>query len=148
MESEEEQEGSCRPPLKLHSCALSGRFTFEKQSPLVGRPVDCAKGRSGVASQLAATACLTCLLAFLPPFPDDRQEAALNLSTNGISSINMSIEINGVVYTGKTEGPFAPPPPPPIVIAGREIQYVTAVVPAANFPLQSDALTIKSIAVK
>lgn len=36
---------------------------------------------------------------FLPP--DDRQETALNLSTNGISSINMSIEINGVVYTGK-----------------------------------------------
>ncbi|RXM96346.1 AT-rich interactive domain-containing protein 3A [Acipenser ruthenus] len=32
---------------------------------------------------------------------DDRQETALNLSTNGISSINMSIEINGVVYTGK-----------------------------------------------
>ncbi|XP_004558711.3 AT-rich interactive domain-containing protein 3A [Maylandia zebra] len=31
---------------------------------------------------------------------DDRQETALNLSTNGISSINMSIEINGVVYTG------------------------------------------------
>ncbi|CAJ1068664.1 AT-rich interactive domain-containing protein 3A [Xyrichtys novacula] len=31
---------------------------------------------------------------------DDRQEAALNLSTSGISSINMSIEINGVVYTG------------------------------------------------
>ncbi|XP_029367211.1 AT-rich interactive domain-containing protein 3A isoform X1 [Echeneis naucrates] len=31
---------------------------------------------------------------------DDRQDTALNLSTNGISSINMSIEINGVVYTG------------------------------------------------
>ncbi|KAL4617504.1 AT-rich interactive domain-containing protein 3A-like [Arapaima gigas] len=31
---------------------------------------------------------------------DDRQETALNLSTNCISSINMSIEINGVVYTG------------------------------------------------
>ncbi|NWI55210.1 ARI3A protein, partial [Calyptomena viridis] len=31
---------------------------------------------------------------------DDRQETALNLSTDGISSINMSIEINGVVYTG------------------------------------------------
>uniref|UniRef100_A0A8D2MKG2 AT-rich interactive domain-containing protein 3 n=1 Tax=Zonotrichia albicollis TaxID=44394 RepID=A0A8D2MKG2_ZONAL len=29
----------------------------------------------------------------------DRQETALNLSTNSISSINMSIEINGVVYT-------------------------------------------------
>ncbi|XP_035245718.1 AT-rich interactive domain-containing protein 3A-like [Anguilla anguilla] len=31
---------------------------------------------------------------------DDRQDTALNLSTNCISSINMSIEINGVVYTG------------------------------------------------
>ncbi|KAJ8396590.1 hypothetical protein AAFF_G00016560 [Aldrovandia affinis] len=31
---------------------------------------------------------------------DDRQETALNLSTSCISSINMSIEINGVVYTG------------------------------------------------
>ncbi|NXT20985.1 ARI3A protein, partial [Syrrhaptes paradoxus] len=31
---------------------------------------------------------------------DDRQETALSLSTDGISSINMSIEINGVVYTG------------------------------------------------
>ncbi|XP_026545431.1 AT-rich interactive domain-containing protein 3C [Notechis scutatus] len=50
------------------------------------------------------------LLAMASQFPvnikvnsrgDDRQEAALNLSTNGISSINMSIEINGVVYTGK-----------------------------------------------
>lgn len=38
-----------------------------------------------------------CLLSLT----DDRQETALNLSTNGISSINMSIEINGVVYTGK-----------------------------------------------
>ncbi|KAF4074324.1 hypothetical protein AMELA_G00238180 [Ameiurus melas] len=35
-----------------------------------------------------------------PLLTDDRQETALNLSTNGISSINMSIEINGVVYTG------------------------------------------------
>ncbi|GAB0202663.1 AT-rich interactive domain-containing protein 3C [Grus japonensis] len=49
------------------------------------------------------------LLAMASQFPmnvkvsnqDDRQETALNLSTNGISSINMSIEINGVVYTGK-----------------------------------------------
>ncbi|XP_078388335.1 AT-rich interactive domain-containing protein 3A-like [Cetorhinus maximus] len=31
---------------------------------------------------------------------DDRQELALNLSTNGISSINMSVEINGTLYTG------------------------------------------------
>ncbi|KAH0627770.1 hypothetical protein JD844_008083 [Phrynosoma platyrhinos] len=50
------------------------------------------------------------LLAMASQFPvnikinsrgDDRQEAALNLSTNGISSINMSIEINGVVYTDR-----------------------------------------------
>nr|XP_033791535.1 AT-rich interactive domain-containing protein 3C isoform X2 [Geotrypetes seraphini] len=48
------------------------------------------------------------LLAMASQFPmnirindrDDRQETALNLSTNGISSINMSIEINGMVYTG------------------------------------------------
>ncbi|KAM4709399.1 AT-rich interactive domain-containing protein 3C [Discoglossus pictus] len=31
---------------------------------------------------------------------DDRQETAMNLSATGISSINMSIEINGVVYAG------------------------------------------------
>ncbi|XP_067824265.1 AT-rich interactive domain-containing protein 3A isoform X2 [Heptranchias perlo] len=30
----------------------------------------------------------------------DRQESALNLTTNGMSSISMSVEINGVVYTG------------------------------------------------
>lgn len=41
------------------------------------------------------------LLSPAPLLTDDRQETALNLSTNGISSINMSIEINGVVYTGK-----------------------------------------------
>ncbi|KAF0033314.1 hypothetical protein F2P81_013380 [Scophthalmus maximus] len=43
---------------------------------------------------------------------DDRQETALNLSTNGISSINMSIEINGVVYTGQTGLCGRPPPLP------------------------------------
>ncbi|XP_077346681.1 AT-rich interactive domain-containing protein 3C [Lithobates pipiens] len=31
---------------------------------------------------------------------DDRQEMAMNLSASSISSINMSIEINGVVYAG------------------------------------------------
>ncbi|XP_068781061.1 AT-rich interactive domain-containing protein 3A-like isoform X2 [Struthio camelus] len=61
------------------------------------------------------------LLAMASQFPmnikisnrDDRQETALNLSTNGISSINMSIEINGVVYTGVlfARRPTAPPAP-------------------------------------
>ncbi|XP_018123418.1 AT-rich interactive domain-containing protein 3A isoform X2 [Xenopus laevis] len=32
--------------------------------------------------------------------PDDRQEAQMNVSATSISSINMSIEINGVVYAG------------------------------------------------
>ncbi|KAL4658807.1 AT-rich interactive domain-containing protein 3A-like [Arapaima gigas] len=31
---------------------------------------------------------------------DCRQDSALNLSTNGMSSISMSVELNGVVYTG------------------------------------------------
>ncbi|XP_034035960.1 AT-rich interactive domain-containing protein 3A isoform X2 [Thalassophryne amazonica] len=31
---------------------------------------------------------------------DGRQDSALNLTTNGMSSINMSVELNGVVYTG------------------------------------------------
>uniref|UniRef100_A0A8B9U6R4 AT-rich interactive domain-containing protein 3 n=1 Tax=Anas zonorhyncha TaxID=75864 RepID=A0A8B9U6R4_9AVES len=61
------------------------------------------------------------LLAMASQFPmnikvsnrDDRQETALNLSTNSISSINMSIEINGVVYTGVlfARRPAAPPAP-------------------------------------
>ncbi|KAG8429974.1 hypothetical protein GDO86_018731, partial [Hymenochirus boettgeri] len=41
---------------------------------------------------------------------DDRQEAPMNLSASGISSINMSIEINGVVYAGvlSASRPVAP----------------------------------------
>ncbi|XP_063057115.1 AT-rich interactive domain-containing protein 3A isoform X2 [Engraulis encrasicolus] len=31
---------------------------------------------------------------------EGRQDAALNLTTNGMSSISMSVELNGVVYTG------------------------------------------------
>ncbi|XP_029905561.1 AT-rich interactive domain-containing protein 3A isoform X1 [Myripristis murdjan] len=31
---------------------------------------------------------------------DSRQDSALNLTTNGMSSISMSVELNGVVYTG------------------------------------------------
>lgn len=30
-----------------------------------------------------------------------RQDSALNLTTNGTSSISMSVELNGVVYTGE-----------------------------------------------
>uniref|UniRef100_A0A8C4WFR9 AT-rich interactive domain-containing protein 3 n=1 Tax=Gopherus evgoodei TaxID=1825980 RepID=A0A8C4WFR9_9SAUR len=47
--------------------------------------------------KMALMACLVSHIGLSFP-PDDRQETALNLSTNGISSINMSIEINGVVY--------------------------------------------------
>ncbi|NXA53238.1 ARI3B protein, partial [Nothocercus julius] len=35
--------------------------------------------------------------------PDSAAAAALNLSPNGIGSINMSVEINGTIYTGEKE---------------------------------------------
>ncbi|KAJ8005593.1 hypothetical protein DPEC_G00119550 [Dallia pectoralis] len=50
---------------------------------------------------------------------DDRQETALNLSTSGISSINMSIEINGVVYTGVL---FARKPSLPMMLGSHRAQ--------------------------
>nr|XP_020467748.1 AT-rich interactive domain-containing protein 3A-like isoform X2 [Monopterus albus] len=39
---------------------------------------------------------------------DGRQDSALNLSTNGTSSISMSVELNGVVYTGVLFAQAAP----------------------------------------
>ncbi|XP_064792629.1 AT-rich interactive domain-containing protein 3A-like isoform X2 [Oncorhynchus masou masou] len=50
---------------------------------------------------------------------DDRQETPLNLSTSGISSINMSIEIDGVVYTGVL---FARKPSLPTMLGGHRVQ--------------------------
>ncbi|NXI45205.1 ARI3A protein, partial [Galbula dea] len=60
---------------------------------------------------------------------DDRQETALNLSTNGISSINMSIEINGVVYTGVL---FARRPPLPPAPGGGSTQSWLNPMPGPN----------------
>uniref|UniRef100_A0A8C0J1H8 AT-rich interactive domain-containing protein 3 n=1 Tax=Chelonoidis abingdonii TaxID=106734 RepID=A0A8C0J1H8_CHEAB len=57
--------------------------------------------------KMTLMACLVSHIGLSFP-PDDRQETALNLSTNGISSINMSIEINGVVYTVSPWPPAAP----------------------------------------
>lgn len=34
---------------------------------------------------------------------EGRQDSAMNLTTNGTNSINMSVELNGVVYTGTYE---------------------------------------------
>ncbi|CAJ0937428.1 unnamed protein product, partial [Ranitomeya imitator] len=42
-------------------------------------------------------------LTFVGVFNDDRQETAMNLSASTISSINMSMEINGVVYAGENK---------------------------------------------
>ncbi|XP_032941880.1 AT-rich interactive domain-containing protein 3C [Catharus ustulatus] len=77
------------------------------------------------------------LLAMASQFPmnvkissrDDRQETALNLSTNSISSINMSIEINGVVYTGVL---FARRPSATLAPAGGSSQTRPNPMPAPN----------------
>ncbi|XP_037348926.1 AT-rich interactive domain-containing protein 3C [Talpa occidentalis] len=64
---------------------------------------------------------------FLPrgkvPLREERLEGPLSLAGSGISSINMALEINGVVYTGvlfarrqpvpASQGPTNPAPPPP-----------------------------------
>ncbi|NXW77042.1 ARI3A protein, partial [Hirundo rustica] len=77
------------------------------------------------------------LLAMASQFPmnvkisnrDDRQETALNLSTNSISSINMSIEINGVVYTGVL---FARRPSATLASGGGSTQTHPNPMPAPN----------------
>nr|XP_008507797.1 PREDICTED: AT-rich interactive domain-containing protein 3C [Equus przewalskii] len=65
--------------------------------------------------------------SFLPrgkvPLREERLDGPLNLAGSGISSINMALEINGVVYTGilfarrqpvpASQGPTNPAPPPP-----------------------------------
>ncbi|KAK2119916.1 AT-rich interactive domain-containing protein 3C [Saguinus oedipus] len=64
--------------------------------------------------------------SFLPrgkvPLREERLDGPLNLAGSGISSINMALEINGVVYTGvlfarrqpvpASQGPTNPAPPP------------------------------------
>ncbi|XP_004712484.1 AT-rich interactive domain-containing protein 3C [Echinops telfairi] len=65
--------------------------------------------------------------SFLPrgkvPLREERLDGPLSLAGSGISSINMALEINGVVYTGvlfarrqplpASQGPTNPVPPPP-----------------------------------
>ncbi|XP_006863120.1 PREDICTED: AT-rich interactive domain-containing protein 3C [Chrysochloris asiatica] len=65
--------------------------------------------------------------SFLPrgkvPLREERLDGPLSLAGSGISSINMALEINGVVYTGvlfarrqpvpASQGPANPAPPPP-----------------------------------
>ncbi|XP_006098861.1 AT-rich interactive domain-containing protein 3C [Myotis lucifugus] len=65
--------------------------------------------------------------SFLPhgkvPLREERLDGPLNLAGSGISSINMALEINGVVYTGilfarrqpvpASQGPINPVPPTP-----------------------------------
>ncbi|KFQ38583.1 AT-rich interactive domain-containing protein 3A, partial [Mesitornis unicolor] len=120
--------GSPKMPLpalsiSTHSCSQLGQVhTVKKALPVVvedgmlaaavpGRiaiPVGLAGAPLQEQQRLVQHALQHNLLAVASQFPmnvkisnrDDRQETALNLSTNGISSINMSIEINGVVYTG------------------------------------------------
>ncbi|KAL2781718.1 AT-rich interactive domain-containing protein 3C isoform 2 [Daubentonia madagascariensis] len=86
-------------------------------APLAGPSLGPARGS---ASGLPAHAC-----AQLSPSPIKKEEqldGPLNLAGSGISSINMALEINGVVYTGvlfarrqpvpASQGPTNPAPPP------------------------------------
>lgn len=41
------------------------------------------------------------LIGLYPFISESRQDSALNLTTNGLNSISMSVELNGVVYTGE-----------------------------------------------
>ncbi|KFQ47378.1 AT-rich interactive domain-containing protein 3A, partial [Nestor notabilis] len=107
--------------ISTHSCGQLGQLHAVKKGLLVvaedGMLAAAVPGRIAIPVGLAVEeqqrlvqhALQHNLLAVASQFPmnikisnrgNDRQETALNLSTNGISSINMSIEINGVVYTG------------------------------------------------
>ncbi|MEE6507678.1 hypothetical protein FKM82_028368 [Ascaphus truei] len=71
---------------------------------------------------------------------DDRQETAMNLSATGISSINMSIEINGVVYAGVL---FARRPGAPAGSSGSSSssRSLSSPAPVQNQPLSSQGHT-------
>ncbi|XP_009463698.1 PREDICTED: AT-rich interactive domain-containing protein 3A-like [Nipponia nippon] len=106
--------GSPKMPLpalsiSTHSCSQLGQVhAIKKEDSMLVAPV-----LESIAvpeqQQLMQHALQHNLLAMASQFPmnvkisnrgNDRQETALNLSTNSISSINVSIEINGVFYTG------------------------------------------------
>ncbi|XP_052316793.1 AT-rich interactive domain-containing protein 3A-like [Oncorhynchus keta] len=70
---------------------------------------------------------------------DDRQETPLNLSTSGISSINVSIEIDGVVYTGVL---FAKKPSLPMMLGGHQIQNHTSSLGKTSLGLNSSCVQI------
>uniref|UniRef100_A0A8C5LHN7 AT-rich interactive domain-containing protein 3 n=1 Tax=Leptobrachium leishanense TaxID=445787 RepID=A0A8C5LHN7_9ANUR len=86
------------------------------------------------------------LLAMAAQFPmnikinnrDDRQETAMNLSASGISSINMSIELNGVVYAGVL---FARRPGTSAGSSSGTNQSQPSPAPAQNPPLSSQGHT-------
>ena len=55
-----------------------------------------------VVSILNKTALISdCFYIVVVFLTEARQDSALNLTTNGTSSISMSVELNGVVYTGE-----------------------------------------------
>ncbi|XP_042176152.1 AT-rich interactive domain-containing protein 3A isoform X4 [Oncorhynchus tshawytscha] len=70
---------------------------------------------------------------------DDRQETPLNLSTSGISSINVSIEIDGVVYTGVL---FAKKPSLPMMLGGHQFQNHTSSQGKTSLGLNSSCVQI------
>lgn len=82
----------------------------EKKMALVADEQQRLMQRALQQNFLAMTAQLPMNIRINSQASESRQDSAMNLtSTNGSNSITMSVEINGIVYTGVL---FAQPPPP------------------------------------
>uniref|UniRef100_H3B8N8 AT-rich interactive domain-containing protein 3 n=1 Tax=Latimeria chalumnae TaxID=7897 RepID=H3B8N8_LATCH len=86
LEQLREKLESGEPPEK------KGAFIAEEQQRLMQRAIQ--------QNLLAMTAQLPMNIRINTQGQDNRQESAVNLSTNGMNSISMSVELNGIVYTG------------------------------------------------
>lgn len=83
----------------------------EKKMALVADEQQRLMQRAVQQSFLAMTAQLPMNIRINSQASESRQDSAVNLtSANGSNSISMSVEMNGIVYTGKAQG-FLPPLP-------------------------------------
>ena len=63
-------------------------------------------GCGGGDDTSSATSMLTCLCCFIPVLyfhlPESKPDLSLSIGTNGAASINVSVEVNGIVYSGES----------------------------------------------